>query len=40
MTGTTSLILAYVVSFGLLGGYAIALWLASRTLRQREQRER
>ncbi|MHC4106860.1 MAG: hypothetical protein ACYSXF_01580 [Planctomycetota bacterium] len=40
MTGNAYLILAYTVGLGLLGGYAITLWLSSRALRKREQRER
>ena len=39
MNGTNFAILAYVVGLGLIWGYAISLWLASRNLAKREQHE-
>ena len=32
------LILAYVISLGLLWGYAMSLWFGARALRNRERR--
>lgn len=32
------LVLAYTVSFAILAGYALALWLGARSLRRKELR--
>jgi hypothetical protein len=38
MNAETYLVAAYIISIGLLWGYATALWIEARTLRGRERR--